>query len=68
MTDNEAPRLTAKDLEKAIEKLKKNGVRVDDYQVVLPAQTVYHIYRENERLKKEVDAMAQELKERRREL
>jgi hypothetical protein len=65
MTDNEAPRLTAKDLEKAIEKLKKNGVGVDDYQVVLPAQTVYHIYRENERLTKEVDAMAQELKERR---
>ena len=55
MTDNEAPRLTTKDLEKAIEKLKKNGVGQNGCQVVLDANTVYQIMIENERLRRKPD-------------
>ena len=55
MTDNEAPRLTAKDLEKAIEKLKKNGVGQNGCQVVLDANMVYQIMLENERLRRKPD-------------
>ena len=55
MTRDEAPRLTAKDLEKAIEKLKKNGVGQNGCQVVLDANMVYQIMLENERLRRKPD-------------
>ena len=55
MTDLNFIHLEAKDIKKAIEALKKNGVGQNGFQVVLDANKVYQIMLENERLRRKPD-------------
>ena len=55
MTDLNFIHLEAKDIKKAIEALKKNGVGQNGCQVVLDANMVYQIMLENERLRRKPD-------------
>ena len=55
MTDLNFIHLEAKDIKKAIEALKKNGVGQNGCQVVLDANKVYQIMLENERLRRKPD-------------